>query len=71
MAKKKVSKKRVAKKVAPKWRRFVFTGDPINGDDPATINWIGKTFALNGDPVSVPDEIAEKLATHSHFTEKT
>lgn len=63
-------KKKTKKKVAKKLRGFVFTGDPINGQDPERIRLFGKLFKLNGNKVSVPDDVAEKLAKHSHFAEK-
>lgn len=63
---KKTTKKKVTRKVL---RAFRFTGDPINGQDPQKIRLFDKLFTLNGNKVSVPDEVADKLATHSHFTE--
>ena len=70
MAKKKVSKKKVAKKPELKvLRAFKFTGDPIGGDDPAGIRMYGRLFELNGAAVSVTDEVAELLDKHTHFTE--
>lgn len=53
-------------------RKFVFTGDP-HGDGTSNHVWChmhGYSFKLNGAAVKVKDAIAEKLATHSHFTEK-
>ena len=69
---KKASKKKVSKKVVkkPALRSFVFTGDPVGGDDPSEIVVFDKLFVLNGKAVEVPDNHAEKLAKHSHFTEK-
>ena len=65
---KKVAKK-VEQKVAPTYvNGFVFTG---NGSyDPAWISKRGYLFELNGRVVEVTDEVAAKLRTHSHFTEK-
>ena len=67
---KKAAKKKVAKK--PKARSFVFIGDP-NGDGTSNQERCymhGCLFKLNGAAVKVKDDIAAKLATHSHFTEK-
>ena len=50
-------------------RKFVFSGDPIGGHDPAWCSDHGYMFKLNGSPIPVTDEVAKKLATHSHFTE--
>ena len=66
MAKKKVSKKKVAKKVIK--HGFVFVGN--GNSDPQTIELYGTIFKLNGTPVTVAESIAAKLRTHSHFTEK-
>lgn len=65
---KKVAKKRAAKKEVAKG--FVFTGDRIGGCDPEWIEVHGYLFGLNGRAVEVSDEVAAKLRTHSHFTEK-
>ena len=68
---KKTAKKKVAKKAAKKVvKGFVFTGDPIGGDDPPFCNMHGYLFPLNGQAVAVSDEVAALLKTHSHFTEK-
>lgn len=66
MAKKKASKKKVAKKVAPKYPKFVFVG---NGDnDPDEIVMYGFVFKLNGKAVEVADkQVAAKLKNNSHF----
>lgn len=58
------------KKVVDKGRGFVFTGDKVGGHDPATCKMHGINFELNGRVVYVPEQVAVKLATHSHFTEK-
>ena len=57
-------------------RQFIYTGDPGIGkddgwsaDDPNFCQMHGLLFKLNGAGVPVSDEIAAKLATHSHFTE--
>ena len=50
-------------------RKFIFTGDPVGGCDPDFCQMHGLLFKLNGAGVPVSDEIAAKLATHSHFTE--
>ena len=50
-------------------RKFVFTGDEFGRCDPAWCDMHGYNFKLNGAAVSVTDDIAAKLATHSHFTE--
>jgi len=53
-------------------RQFVFIGDP-RGDgtsNPERCYMHGCLFKLNGAAVKVNDDIAAKLATHSHFTEK-
>ncbi|MBU8921788.1 MAG: hypothetical protein KOO63_08210 [Bacteroidales bacterium] len=65
---KKAAKKR-ARKVY-KGRGFVFTGDKAGGCDPKTCKVFNINFNLNGKVMYVPDEVAIKLATHSHFTEK-
>ena len=57
-------------KKAAKKRAFVFTGDPINGQDPDKLRFFGVLFTLNGRKVSVSDEIAEQICNNSHFTEK-
>ena len=68
---KKVAKKRAAKKTAKKVENsFVFTGDKIGGDDPAWCRIHGYSFKLNGAAIKVSDDVAAKLRTHSHFTEK-
>jgi len=63
----------------PSERSFVFTGDPNtkNADgtprdtnDPGWFYMHGYQFHLNGKPTKVTDDVAVKLATHSHFTEK-
>lgn len=64
---KKTSKKKVVKKVVKPG--FKFTGDPINGQDPESIRFFGYLFKLNGNKVSVSDEVAAKLRLNSHFTE--
>lgn len=46
---------------------FVFTGDPINGQDPERIALLGYEFELNGAPVEVSDAVAAKLEGHTHF----
>jgi len=49
-------------------RRFTFIGDPkAPGQDPGAIRYRGLDFALDGEAVPVPDEMAERLAGHSHF----
>lgn len=46
----------------------VFSGDPrAPGTDPAECVMFGVTFPLS-EPVEAPDEIADRLRTHSHFT---
>jgi len=62
-AKKKVAKKKVAK-------GFVFTGDKAGGHNPAWISMHGYMFKLDGKAIEVVDDVAVKLRTHSHFTEK-
>jgi hypothetical protein len=56
---------------------YVYTGDPGIGKeegwkacDPTWCQMHGYMFKLNGSPVPVAPEVAAKLATHSHFTEK-
>ena len=66
---KKVAKKKAAKKVVNKGRGFVFTGDKVGGDDPASIKMYGITFELNGAPRFIPDEIAVLIENNGHFTE--
>ena len=61
-------------------RSFVFVGDvncfspdpnnPRDPCDPPTCIMHGYTFRLNGDAVTVSDDVAGKFETHSHFTEK-
>lgn len=60
-------------------RSFVFTGDPNtkntdgsprDTNDPGWLYMHGHQFHINGKAVKVSDEIAIKLATHSHFTEQ-
>ena len=58
-------------------RSFVFTGHPYkaHADDPETITYSHTyenvyEFKLNGPAVAVDNVTAEKLAVHSHFTEK-
>lgn len=67
MAKK--AKKKVTKKVVNPKPGFKFTGDPVNGQDPESIRFFGYLFKLNGNKVSVSDEVAAKLRVNSHFTE--
>ena len=62
--------KKAKKKVVNKGRGFVFTGDKVGGCDPASCKMHDITFELNGRVVYVPEQVAVKLATHSHFTEK-
>lgn len=48
--------------------KITFTGDPNpNATNPASLDHLGVTFPL-GVPVDVPDDVAQKLATHSHFS---
>ena len=49
-------------------KSFVFTGDPVNGQDPDSIVMFSYRFTLNGDPVGVSDELAARLINNSHFT---
>ena len=56
-------------KKSPIGRKFIFTGDPVGRCDPEFCQMHGLLFKLNGAGVHVSDEIAAKLATHSHFTE--
>ena len=67
---KKAAKKKAAKK--PTKRSFVFTGDPRSDhtSDPVWCHIHGVSFKFNGAAVKVKDEIAAKLAPHTHFTEK-
>ena len=60
-------------------RSFIFIGDPNNKNpdgsprdtnDPGWFYMHGYQFHLNGKAVMVTDDIAVKLATHSHFTEQ-
>lgn len=45
-----------------------FTGDPrAPGFDPALVELHGIAFPLN-EPIEVPDAIALRLSSHSHFT---
>jgi hypothetical protein len=70
MAKKKAKKTPVKGPVKQTDPRFVFTGDPIGGDDPLTTNFRGYTFELNGRAVNVIDpDVVMKLKNHSHFKE--
>jgi len=65
MAKKKVSKKKVAKKVAAQ-PSFVFIGNGEN--DPDTCVFRGYRFKLNGKAVGIKDPaVAAKLGNNSHF----
>jgi hypothetical protein len=69
----KKAKKKVAKKVAKKinkGRGFVYTGDKVGGDDPQFCKVFNIPFELNGKVMYVPEEVAVRLAKHSHFTEK-
>lgn len=60
-------------------RSFTFTGDPrvvkdINGvrmdmNDPNSIKMHGYIFPLKAYAVEVTEDVANKLANHSHFTE--
>ena len=53
------------------FREFVFTGDPnAPGQDPAWCSANGYMFGLNGRAITVTPDVAVKLASHSHFTEK-
>lgn len=48
--------------------QVTFSGDPRSpGTDPATAVFHGVTFPL-GKPAEVSEDVARKLATHSHFT---
>ena len=59
------------KGIPSKYRAFVFTGDPTApGQDPAWCSAHGYMFKLGGAAVTVKPEHADRLATHSHFTEK-
>lgn len=50
---------------------YVYTGDPnAPGYDPTWSQMHGYMFKLNGAAVPVAPEVAAKLASHSHFTEK-
>ncbi len=57
-------------KKAPGKGFFVFTGDKVGGCDPAWCEMHGYSFKLDGAAVKVKDDVAAKLATHSHFTEQ-
>lgn len=48
--------------------KFRFIGDPRDGGGPAVYHRAGIDFP-KGKPVDVPDDVAAKLATHSHFEE--
>ena len=64
----KTEKKKTRNKIP--LRGFVFTGDPkTDGTDPASINIYGYVFELNGKPVKVAAEAANKFAANTHFTE--
>lgn len=51
-------------------RSFVFTGDPNDSHNPGWLYMHGYQFHLNGKATKVTDDVAIKLATHTHFTEK-
>ena len=60
----------VAEPTSDDYKDFIFTGDKVGGCDPDYCTVFGYLFKLNGRAVTVKPEIAAKLATHSHFTEK-
>lgn len=70
VAKKKVAKKPKGRQAGTKLRSFVFTGDAIGGDNPASITMFGHTFKLNGAAVKVSAPVAQSIENNRHFTEK-
>ena len=51
-------------------RSFVFVGDlTASGTTKSSVSFLGYDFVLDGPAVKVRLEVAEKLATHSHWRE--
>jgi len=66
-------KSNAGRKPGSKLRSFVFTGDPrdlkAGTNDPEYTRTMGYRFELNGKPVKVKAEVAEKLQGNAHFKE--